>query len=136
MQDVNFYVYNKDELLSHVIVKDNHVSVENFTKSRLFTPFLIDNVTTTTVIQFFKNRCFEPTRPDKRELLQRLGLETYNAIEIVKKTHGMMAEDYCWVKFAGEDISYEELFRCDRAPQQEIDDYDEDYDDGFDPAEE
>lgn len=110
MQDIEFYVYNKMELLSHVTVKDDQVSVENFTTSRLFTPFLIDNVTTKTVIAFFNSRCFEPTRADKQDLLDKLGLETYNSIEIVKKTHGIMAEDYCWVRFAGEDINYERLF--------------------------
>lgn len=110
MQDTEFYLYNKNELLSHVIVKNNHVTAENFTNSRIFTPFLVDNITVDTVMHFFNNRCFEPSRPDKKELLNRLDLDTYNSIEIVRKTHGVMAEDYCWVRFAGEDITYDELF--------------------------
>ena len=110
MKDVYFYLYFKKYLLSHVIVKDNKVTVENFTTKRFFTPFLIDNVTTQTVMNFFNNRCFEPSRPDKKQLLNRLGLDAYDSLEIVKKTHGMMAEDYCWVKFEGEDIDYERLF--------------------------
>ena len=110
MKDIDFSLYFKKDLLAHVIVENNIVTVENFTKNKIFNPFLIDNVTTKTVIHFFNNRCFEPTRPDKKELLNRLGLDTYDSIEICKKTHGIMAEDYCWVKFKGEDIDYDKLF--------------------------
>ena len=110
MEDITFDVYNKRDLLSHVEVKNNEVSVINYTDSKLFTPFLIDNVNAGTVMTFFTNRWIEKTRPDFNERLSELGLDEYDPIEVVKLTHGLRFEDYTWIKFDGEDITYEELF--------------------------
>lgn len=109
-KDITFDLYNKDKRIAHVELKGNDVKVINYNNSRIFNPFLIPCVTRATVINFLENRCFEITRPDKQELLNRMGLEYYDVIDIVKKTHGMMAEDLSWLKFEDEDISYEELF--------------------------
>ena len=38
-------------------------------------------------MNFFNNRCFEPSRPDKKELLDRLGLDAYmcyNKVDTLK----------------------------------------------------
>ena len=110
MEDLTFDLYYKKEKLAHITVNNNKVQVENYTASKIFNPFLIKNVTKETVIEFLKNRCFEYSRPDKKELLERLGLKEYSIVDIVKKTHGVMAEDHVWIKFEGEDICYEELF--------------------------
>lgn len=52
----------------------------------------------------------------REELLNRLGLEAYDVVDIVKITHGIMAEDFSWIKFEGENVSYEELFDLNAPP--------------------
>lgn len=55
------------------------------------------------------SRCFEEARPDKYELLNRLGLTEYNPWEIVKVTHGRLWDDYLWIKFEGEDLTWKDV---------------------------
>jgi len=57
--------------------------------------------------RFFESRCFPKERRNWRQLLDDLGLDTYDPLEIVKKTHGRQLEDYCWIRFEGEELDYD-----------------------------
>ena len=59
------------------------------------------------VNRFFESRCFPRERRNCKQLLEDLGLEEYIPLEIVRKTHGRQLEDYCWIKFDGEELDYE-----------------------------
>ena len=59
------------------------------------------------VSRFLESRCFPRERRNCRQLLLDLGLEEYIPLEIVRKTHGRQLEDYCWIKFEGEELDYE-----------------------------
>jgi len=59
------------------------------------------------VSRFFESRCFPQERANCKLLLRDLGLDEYIPLEIVKKTHGRQLEDYCWIKFEGEELDYE-----------------------------
>lgn len=61
------------------------------------------------VMQFLKSRCFPEDRVDRDELLEMLGLINYSPLSIAKKTHGILYDDFTWVKFAGEDITYKDV---------------------------
>lgn len=61
------------------------------------------------IYDFIVSRCFEEARPDKYELLNRLGLTEYNPWEIVKVTHGRLWDDYLWIKFEGEDLTWKDV---------------------------
>lgn len=113
MIDITFDVFNKTTHLAHVRVNDNIVTAIAYTDDRIFTPFHLKNVTAEMVMRFLRNRCFESTRPDKDDILRILGLKQYSVLDIVRVTHGVMAEDYIWLRFDGEDVNhvcYEKLF--------------------------
>lgn len=110
MEDVIFDLYHKNELLSHVEVKNNKLNVTNYTQSKFFTPFLAPNVNIGTVADLFESRCLERCRPDLQDWLHANNVEEYDPLKIVRNTHGVMMHDYVWIKFDGEDITYEELF--------------------------
>ena len=59
------------------------------------------------VMTFFESRCFPKERRNCRQILEDLGLDEYVPLEIVRKTHGRQLEDYCWIKFEGEELDYE-----------------------------
>ena len=57
--------------------------------------------------RFLESRCFPRERSNCEQLLRDLGLDHYTPLGIVRKTHGRQLEDYCWIKFEGEDLDYE-----------------------------
>jgi len=59
------------------------------------------------VSRFFESRCFPKEQRNCKQLLEDLGLEEYIPLDIVRKTHGRQLEDYCWIKFEGEELDYE-----------------------------
>lgn len=48
---------------------------------------------------FLKDRCFSEARGDKKSLLESLGIESYDPLQIVEKTKGKTYEDSQWMKF-------------------------------------
>jgi hypothetical protein len=41
--------------------------------------------------------------------LEDMGLSAYNPWEIVKITHGVMLEDFVWIRFDGEDLKWNDV---------------------------
>jgi len=71
-------------------------------------PFGVNkNPTISDLNRFFESRCFPKERANCKQILEDLGLDEYIPLEIVRKTHGRQLEDYCWVKFEGEELDYE-----------------------------
>lgn len=61
------------------------------------------------VNQFFEERCFEECNASKDIFLKDLGLESYNPWDIVRKTHGFLWDDYMWIRFEGEKLTWEDV---------------------------
>ena len=57
--------------------------------------------------RFLESRCFPGDRRNCKQLLEDLGLDEYIPLDIVRKTHGRQLEDYCWIRFEGEELDYE-----------------------------
>ena len=56
---------------------------------------------------FISSRVFPRERFGKNHILAALGLSSYNSWDIIKKNHGAQLDDYSWVKFDGEVLTYE-----------------------------
>lgn len=108
-----FYVMWRDELSAKVIVdsKRQVVDVKQYTDDILARPFLKrdEDVTVDDVMNFLEDRCFPRERVNARQLLNDLGLKSYNPLRIVKKTHGLMVDDFLWIKFRGEKVTYDNI---------------------------
>ncbi len=48
---------------------------------------------------FLESRCFPQSRGNKKHLLNALGLQDFDALQIIEKTKGRMAEDNFYINF-------------------------------------
>ncbi len=112
MHDKLIFDYmNKDDVCSHVEVDltTKQILCEDFTDVKhhlVFAkrPHTIDNLNF-----FFETRCFPRGREDEKDILEFLGLRQYNPLDIVRKTHGAMHKDFCWIRFEGETLKWEDV---------------------------
>jgi hypothetical protein len=103
----DFTIMEKDTPLMHVsFTPDPVIKKYDVEEWRLPFHFIPDRGQ---MFQFLLGRSFERARPDCDELLNYLGLETYNPYEIVQKTHGVCPDDYWWLKFDGEEINWSDV---------------------------
>ncbi|MBQ0102103.1 MAG: hypothetical protein KBT31_04850 [Firmicutes bacterium] len=89
-------VYDGGVLCSEIVADttDRTVKHRNFTGNRLKTPFgNNENPDYSDFENFLAERCIPEGRDGLREYLGVLGIDTYDPIEIVRKTKGVMAED-------------------------------------------
>ena len=106
MEDYAFTVMWKDDVMADVRLYDKRRKVEI---QKHENPFYGGEVTVERVYRFLEGRCMERNRPCLPEYLEWLGLKEYNPYEIVKITHGVMWEDFQWLRFPGEDISWKDV---------------------------
>lgn len=61
--------------------------------------------------RFFADRCFPATRQNAKELLGTLGLSLYQPKPICRKTHGIVAHDHFWIRYADDpaELTYQGL---------------------------
>ena len=61
--------------------------------------------------KFFADRCFPSTRQNAKELLAIAGLTLYQPKLICRKTHGIVAHDHYWIRYADDpsDLSHQPL---------------------------
>ena len=74
------------------------VCVENLTADYLKLPFGNNpNPSWADYQHFLEDRCIPKTRAGLQEYLETIGLGSYEPLEIIRKTHGRMAEDDLWL---------------------------------------
>jgi len=109
MEDYAFTVMNKDRKITDVEIKNNKVNVIKYSMQMDEQPFYGGPVDLERVYLFLESRCMDRNRDCLDEYLDWLGLDEYNPYKIVKKTHGVMWEDFFWLRFPGEDITWKDV---------------------------
>lgn len=61
------------------------------------------------IFDWLEERSYPRNRTNVNELLREIGLTHYDPKEIVKKTHGVMWEDFICIKFKDEEIRWEDV---------------------------
>lgn len=92
------HFYDGDALCTKICVDKaaRTLAIENHTADVLRTAFGVNqNPTWDDLQQFLESRCVPRQRDGLRYYLAELGLETYDPLEIIRKTKGRMAEDNC-----------------------------------------
>lgn len=102
LSNYSFEVFWKDEIVASVRVKGASVEVSRFSNHPGKQLFYSTRMTRFQLNQIFEMRCIEKERPDISLILRHLGLNEYNPLEIVRKTHGVSYNDYIWFRFPGE----------------------------------
>ena len=59
--------------------------------------------------EILKTRCWDEGRPDIKKLLRVRGIEEYNPLAIVRKTHGVSWNDFIWIRFPGEKLTAKDV---------------------------
>ena len=110
MDILRFQYLHRDTVVADVSVdrKNRRVTCINHTDDIVHRPFgRRTSPTMEDFANFLESRCFPRERPNCGQLLSDLGLTDYVPLSIVEKTHGRQLEDYCWIRFEGEDLDYE-----------------------------
>lgn len=109
LEDFSLEVWWKNRLTAKVHSEGTKVYVESTEKNplkRLFPNMTLSRYQASEVL---KMRCWDPGRPDIKELLAACGLTKYIPLDIVRKTHGVSYNDFLWIKFPGEDLRAEDV---------------------------
>lgn len=103
-----FEVLNKDNLMARVTMDEGEPVIEVFSDD-IMCPFGGGDLGRWRVMEFLESRCFDVKRPDRDEMLERMGLTVYDPLEIVKVTHGRMWNDFTWIRFEGENLVWKDI---------------------------
>lgn len=68
-----------------------------------------EDITTKDFNNWLVWRTFPSSRDNREDILKALGLKEYSRYDIVKKTHGVMADDDIWLRFSGEELTYKDV---------------------------
>lgn len=96
------YIKSNGELIAEVSFTwcPPKVEVINYTDDKFIRPFgSIKKPTIEDLEWFLEDRCFPRTRANCKELLESMGLDNYDPIEIIKRTGGNCNEDDFFIKF-------------------------------------
>ncbi len=81
--------------------------IDGFNKQ--FSPNPEGYITRIELERWLKWRVFPETRVNSDQLLASLGLNSYNRWAIIRKTHGVMADDEIWLRFEGETLKHRDV---------------------------
>ena len=99
---MKFELYNRDELCTIIYTDftDKTLSVRNTTNNMVKTALgKNDTPPWLEFHSFLEERCVPEGRSGIREYLETIGVESYDPLEIIKKTSGKMSEDDQWIKW-------------------------------------
>ena len=107
----NFTVMYQDEPVANVRVSDDHnsVTIHKLVPDSIIQPFSGNDLSIGRVYSFLKSRCYEDGRADLKRILDQAGLKDNNPWEWNKRTHAVTWEDQLWIRFEGEDITWEDV---------------------------
>ena len=92
--------YSEDTLCARIAADETGetLHVENLATDYLKLPFGNNpNPSWADYQHFLENRCIPKTRAGLQEYLETIGLDSYEPLEIIRKTQGRMAEDDLWL---------------------------------------
>lgn len=79
------------------------VSINNHTDDIELLPFGVNtNPSYEDFVELLFDRCFPPNRDDAFLLLQDMGIDRYDPLQIIFKTKGFMWEDKCEFRYVGD----------------------------------
>lgn len=106
-------IYEKDTILTTVVVNSvdfSTFSVLSYDLTNIMQPFHTGITELKQVQDFLQDRTFDKARPDKNKLLGMLGLKTYDVFQVALKTHGILLNDYLWLRFDDEPFTWEDAY--------------------------
>lgn len=108
---MEFMVMHLNEPVAHVKISENKkwVFIEKLIPDSYKQPFCGDKADIFRVYDFLESRCYENGRADLAEILELAGMRDNDPWEWVKRTHGVVYEDFIWIRFPGEDLEWKDV---------------------------
>ncbi len=101
-------IYHRDVKTARLEIVDGKLKkYEVYTDNRMKTLFP-EGTTETNIKAILQGRVICPQRCDEG-MLASMGLKEYNAYDILRATHAVNDDDFIWMKFDGEDISWKDV---------------------------
>lgn len=106
-----YHIMHMNTPVIDIITNENNTSLTytKFVPDSPKQPFWGENITIARFYNFLKSRCYEDSRRDLPEILAYHGLKSNNPYEWVKISHGVTYEDFFWIKFDNECITWEDV---------------------------
>lgn len=103
--------FHKDRLVAIIRVDyaKDLIEVENFTDKIWEKPFGRLEPTFEGLEDFFEDHIIDRNRRDIKEILKYHGLDFYDPELIARISHGRTCDDYYWMRFDDENITWEEV---------------------------
>lgn len=107
----DFTVLHKDTPVANVYISDDHkhVTIDKLVPDGMTQPFNGDKLDLERVYSFLKDRCYEDSFAGLEEVLEIQDMTSNNPWEWNRKTHGVTWEDFFWIKFEDEELSWEDV---------------------------
>lgn len=107
--NLEFDYMERDTVVANVkIYNDGEITCERYTDDFMDNPLPFGN-TGESFQRFLRSRVFPETRADKDKILKALGLKHYIPLAIVRKTRGLCYDDFYWVRFRGDTVTYNDI---------------------------
>ncbi len=106
---LSFEVYWKNELSARITSNQSRIHVSRFIVQSERQIFSDEFINRNQLLEVLRLRCFDEGTQDTEENLRKLGLTEYDPLEIVRRTHGVLNDDYIWIRFPGEDLRAEDV---------------------------
>lgn len=117
MKPINYDKFSimwKDDVVAKVLYTSTVFKIE-VNKEHIKNPFRFrDTVTRQDVLDFVSEQVFDKHNANARQILNSLGLTVYAPWDILKETNGISDRNRYWIKFEGEELSYEKDIKTRR----------------------
>ena len=108
--NVGFTCYWRDEPVSEVHVEGMKVYIKRFVKDHPVKQiFPVEEMDVFKLTEILKTRCWEDNRAGLDDLLKKIGVQVYDPLAIVQKTHGVSYNDFLWIQFRGEHLRWKDV---------------------------
>jgi hypothetical protein len=116
MRKYSFEYLCEDRVCSKVDVDEEAeiVKSEDFTDDPVEQAFGGRELTLEGLEDFFRSRCFPETRFNLKYTLSCINMDFFDAETIVRKTRGVLYEDTFWVRFDGEELTWNDVKMSNR----------------------
>ena len=99
----------EDSLVAFVTVKNNQATIQRFTEHPVKQIFIEDKMDVFKLSTILETRCWQRDCRNIDNYLKKLGIEYYDPLAIVKKTHGVSYNDFLWFRFNGESLTWKDV---------------------------
>ena len=108
---VLFTVNYKDDPCADISLRDTtgFKCIKQYTTDPMKTPFSGGTIDSERIEAFLKSRCPDPSRKDLKELLSSYGLPSLEPLSWCRKTHGVLYDDFFWIRFPNEKITWDDV---------------------------